>query len=140
MFLGAWHLTYIFDSSYDGMWYHQEAVIQFAKGWNPFKQLPAKEWGSPLGVFYDTHYPKAAWMAEAVVYQFTHRIESAKIIQVSTTIGLFFTTFSFCLQWRFLSWVQSCFHLSNLFLLPRWPTGCGVDVHDTCVTIFHDLE
>ncbi len=104
LFLGSWHLIYIFDSSYDGMWYHQEAVIQFAKGWNPYKQLPAKEWGSPMGIFYDTHYPKAAWIAEAVVYQFTHRIESAKIIQVSTTLGLFFTTFSFCLQWSFLTW------------------------------------
>lgn len=103
---GAAHLTYIFDSSYDGMWYHQEAVLQFAKGWNPYHQDIPNTVGTELARFYDTHYPKAAWIAESVVYTFTHRIESAKIIQVLTSIGLLFSSLTFLLQWRFLpGWV-----------------------------------
>lgn len=69
----------VLDSSWDGQWFHQEAVIQFAEGWNPFRA----ELGASEVPFEETRirlngYPKATWLWGASLYRLTHRIERAK--------------------------------------------------------------
>lgn len=89
---GAWHLNRIFDNSFDGVWYHQEAVINLAKGWNPYYRALEPEEGAINGPFYDNHYPKAAWIAESVVYRFTGKLESSKVVNLWMALGLLFTS------------------------------------------------
>ncbi|MES2779172.1 MAG: hypothetical protein V4651_04655 [Bacteroidota bacterium] len=80
----------IYDFSYDGVWYHQDAVRLMEQGWNPYHHFlsPEETGRSELCV---NHYPKAVWTAGAVVYAFTNKLESAKII------NWIFLFASFCL-------------------------------------------
>jgi hypothetical protein len=68
----------VYDVSHDGQNYHLEGVLSLARGWNPFRTwiLPNAEPG--VDVESVTHYPKAAWIIAAQMYQLTHRIEMAK--------------------------------------------------------------
>lgn len=100
--LGAIHVTSIFDTSYDGMWYHQEAVINFAKGWNPYKHMLLPHEGTETGTFYDNHYPKAVWIAEATVYKFTGLLESAKVYNLVLASGLLFLSWFGLMQLKFV--------------------------------------
>lgn len=100
--IGLVHVTNIFDTSYDGMWYHQEAVINFAKGWNPYQKMLLPNEGTETGTFYDNHYPKAVWIAEATVYKFTGLLESAKIYNLVLASGLFFLSWFGLMQLRFI--------------------------------------
>jgi hypothetical protein len=94
LFLGLClpHFNQVFDNSYDGIWYHQEALLNFKNGWNPFVRPLRADEGSLWGPFYMNHYPKATWMAQAVLYSFTNQLESVKITQLMLMLGLIFLT------------------------------------------------
>ncbi len=36
MFLSFWISGWFYDVSFDGQWYHQDAILFFSKGWNPY--------------------------------------------------------------------------------------------------------
>jgi hypothetical protein len=65
-----------FDLSWDGLWYHQTAAYQMAKGWNPL--------ADPMHVFtphlqsWLRYYAKGPWYVALAFYQTTHAIEWAK--------------------------------------------------------------
>lgn len=77
----------IIDASCDGQVYHQEALIQLANGWNPFKtpiiNNPHSIWIS--------HYGKLSWIVGAIFYAFTNSIETAK----GLNLFLLLPTFSY---------------------------------------------
>lgn len=78
----------IYDTSYDGQWYHQETIIQLKEGWNPFyTDLPADRDGSLLL----NHYSKGAEIPQATLYALLNRIEAGKAINLLLAIA------SFCL-------------------------------------------
>ena len=104
---GIIHVTPIFDTSYDGMWYHQEAVINFAKGWNPYKHMLLPHEGTETGTFYDNHYPKAVWIAEATIYKFTGLLESAKVYNLVLASALFFFSWFGLMQFKFINPIVS---------------------------------
>ena len=72
VFLGLfmWACNYMFDSSYDGMHYHKQAVIMLKEGWNPLYEASTD---------FDIHasfpnmqpwiedYPKGMWIFSAVL-------------------------------------------------------------------------
>ncbi|HYC80040.1 MAG TPA: hypothetical protein VEC17_03360 [Candidatus Binatia bacterium] len=67
----------VYDLSYDGQTYHQEAIIQLANGWNPiYERLEGEEFG--VLSRWINHYPKASWVYSAVLYQLTGNIETGK--------------------------------------------------------------
>jgi hypothetical protein len=70
---------HVYDFSYDGMWYHQDAVRLMVEGWNPYHHFLSIEETGRSDLFVN-HYPKAVWTSEAAVYAFTHKLESAKMI------------------------------------------------------------
>ena len=84
----------VFDTSYDGLWYHQPAIIKLAEGWNPVNRP-----------FYDTtqydvsnylwiqHYPKASWTIAACIYKMTGLIESGKMINFIVVACVFFYSY-----------------------------------------------
>lgn len=81
----------IYDLSYDGQAYHQEAIIQLANGWNPFYSdiLPDI---SPNYVFINS-YSKGPWICAAALYKITGHIEQSKsfnlvFIMISFLISL----------------------------------------------------
>ncbi len=72
---------FYFDVSYDGQAYHQEAVIQLARGWNPvYETLHSGIESEKWSFLWNNHYPKAAEISEACFYKLAGRIESGKTI------------------------------------------------------------
>lgn len=76
----AWVSMAWYDLSYDGMWYHQEAVYRLAHGWNPFTQhaIAARQPDILSDRFWIEHYPKGTWLLGASLYQLTGHIEAGK--------------------------------------------------------------
>lgn len=69
--LGAW----LWDSSFDGRAYHQEAILRLAFDYHPFKAALTD--GGPMGLWVE-HYPKAVEIVGAACYRYTGSIEIAK--------------------------------------------------------------
>jgi len=69
----------VLEDTWDGQWIHQEAVIQLAEGWNPFKNdLTDREVPDEGGRIRINGYPKASWIWSASLYRLTGRIERSK--------------------------------------------------------------
>jgi hypothetical protein len=70
-----------FDVSWDGQVYHQQAVLALAEGWNPLRDPPL-----PVELRADNiwinHYPKAAWIAQAILLRATGSLEATKGLQL----------------------------------------------------------
>ena len=90
----AWICGQVYDTSFDGQTYHQEAVAQLAQGWNPFYQDPTPIGGSKLGDYVCDlsikHYPRGAEIASATLYRLTGRIETAKVFGLQLMAASFF--------------------------------------------------
>jgi hypothetical protein len=67
------------DISGDGQWYHQEALLRLAQGWNPVYEELTNEGFEDLGASeFVEGYPHGLWYLETVVYRATSGIEQAK--------------------------------------------------------------
>ncbi len=85
------------DWSYDGMYYHKEAIITLEKGWNPIyqscAQAEALNANADLALWLD-NYPKGIWMLSAALYILTDFIETAKAVNIFFIIILYGTAYS----------------------------------------------
>lgn len=78
-----------FDGSYDGLSYHQEAVIRLAQGWNPVFEN-AEKYG-PLGHQKLVEYfPKASWIVGAATFLLTGKIETGKLFVLAMMAAAWF--------------------------------------------------
>jgi len=79
------------DTSYDGLWYHQPAIVKLAQGWNPvynpFYEINQYDKTNFLWI---QHYPKSAWIIGACIYKTSGHIESAKLINFISAFCVFF--------------------------------------------------
>ncbi|MBR4127099.1 MAG: hypothetical protein IKR09_05965 [Alphaproteobacteria bacterium] len=87
--------NHLFDSSYDGPWYHQTAALFLKEGWNPVyvraADFLAKHWDFKiLGVPYIDSYPKFSEIVAANIFYLTGNIESGKSFNFLFSIILFF--------------------------------------------------
>ena len=95
--LGASFSLLFYDLSYDGQFYHQEAIIRLAQGWNPVHDPPLPLHPERLDHDYAiwvNHYPKAAWIAAASLYSLSGRIELGKIFNVLLFMAVFFRAYA----------------------------------------------
>jgi hypothetical protein len=103
---------HFFDFSFDGQWYHQDAIIFLKNGWNPFYDSPIlDEIVSGKNANYINCYPKAPWTISACVYATSGAIEYAKFYQFVLLGASFFLSLHFLLRWFPLS-ILSAFLLS----------------------------
>lgn len=74
----------LYDTSWDGQWYHAEAILQLMNGWNPFKDaLPAGAADSPQLRF----YTKGSWIAAAALNTFLGNIEAGKALHLTLMLA-----------------------------------------------------
>jgi hypothetical protein len=79
--------SFVFDTSWDGMAYHQEAILQLDTGWNPvYYSLPANVENS----IWIEHYPKMTWIFSYVILKTYNSIEAGKVLHFYLHISLFF--------------------------------------------------
>jgi hypothetical protein len=76
-----------YDVSYDGMFYHEPAIIALSKGWNPIyqKALPIND-QETLSRQLIEGSPKAIWVIEASINKLTENIDAATCLNL--IIGL----------------------------------------------------
>ena len=73
----SFYLSRVFwDMSYDGMAYQGEAIARLSEGWNPIYQSAQGHNG--LHSIWLQHYPKASWLNQASIFQFTNNWEDTK--------------------------------------------------------------
>ena len=87
----------IFDWSYDGMYYHKQAIITLAEGWNPLRgsSLDFNGINDVMNVYvWLDNYPKGVWICSAAVYALTGILETAKSVNILFLIMLFCVAYS----------------------------------------------
>ncbi len=76
LLLTSYQLSLLFyDFSWDGITYHQDAIVKLANGWNPVKENS----NSPNGIWID-YYQKGIEIIQSTVYACTNKIEAPKLI------------------------------------------------------------
>ena len=75
----GWGAYLFYDLSFDGQWYHQDAIIHLRDGWNPFWDAPlAHSAVSGFNADYVNHYAKAPWTLASAFYQCIPKIQWSK--------------------------------------------------------------
>jgi hypothetical protein len=74
-------VSMVYDTSYDGQAYHQEAIVLLDHGWNPFYKKLTNEATANME-FWLNHYPRANWIIAADIYKVTKNIESGKVLSL----------------------------------------------------------
>ena len=91
-----------FDLSYDGQAYHQEALIQLNRGWNPFYEQLTSPQSNNMHRWLN-HYSKGVWFYAAMIFKVTKDIESGKLFHFWLMLAALFMTLSFLLRFETLS-------------------------------------
>jgi len=101
---GSFYLSFevsqsFYDISYDGQAYHQEALIQLVRGWNPvYHHLSGSETNNMDRWL--NHYSKGVWFYESVIFKATQKIEAAKLFHIWLMMAAFSITLFFLLGFR----------------------------------------
>ncbi len=69
-----------YDVSWDGQWYHQDAIIKLIEGWNPFYSNYDINKSISESDIWIHHYPHASWIVQANFFKITGSIQSTKFI------------------------------------------------------------
>ncbi|MET3731534.1 hypothetical protein [Moheibacter stercoris] len=77
-----------YDFSFDGMAYHQDAVVQLAEGWNPIKEKTDSQYAIWLN-----HYQKGIEIMQANFYLISNKLESVKTINFLLLISCLLVVF-----------------------------------------------
>jgi len=93
--IGALMGGVVLDTTYDGRWFHREAIIQLADGWNPLsRDLTASEVPESAARGRINGYPKAPWILAAALFALSGRIECASAFSFALMIAAAATVFA----------------------------------------------
>ncbi|HEX8546022.1 MAG TPA: hypothetical protein VF691_03610 [Cytophagaceae bacterium] len=71
---------FYFDFSWDGQWYHQEAIYALESGWNPFTNSLRSFAGHNDNSV--RHFPKLSWYYASAFYSMTGHLEGGKSMNI----------------------------------------------------------
>lgn len=103
----------IYDTSADGLVYHQEAVYQLKNGWNPVYEILPDSVSQAMWI---NHYPRGAEIPQSAIYSITNSIETGKATNLFLLFAGFFLTTAALLKIKRLS-IRHASLLSLLFTL-----------------------
>ena len=96
LFVGLVCLSGVFyDVSYDGQLYHQEGIVQLARGWNPLeREITSSDYPVPDSRVRDllNHYARGPEIAAASVYKVAPHIERCKVFNFELIVASFCVT------------------------------------------------
>lgn len=112
------------DVSYDGLYYHQGAVMELARGWNPWR-APASG-AFHVETLWVDFYPKSAWENSAMAELLTERIDTGKWLQVVLATSALLSAFVALLRVEAISvrraLLAAALLAANPVLLCQWHT------------------
>jgi len=89
-----------FDVSFDGQWYHQDAIMFLSDGWNPvWDHALVDSLVSGEKACWVNSYPKASWVFQSGIFQLSGNVELGKSLHLISLFSFAFLLFSF-LQYR----------------------------------------
>jgi len=89
-----------FDVSFDGQWYHQDAIMFLSDGWNPIWDHALVDSAvSGEKACWMNSYPKASWVFQSGIFQLSGNVELGKSLHLISLFSFAFLLFSF-LQYR----------------------------------------
>jgi hypothetical protein len=74
----------IYDTSWDGQWYHAEAILQLMNTWNPLRDVLPEGAASPLKLRF---YAKGSWITAAALNNFVGDIEAGKALHLTLMLA-----------------------------------------------------
>jgi hypothetical protein len=108
-------MNFIFDTSYDGMAYHEVAIISLRSGWNPLYTAHVVDWWKASfpeagwlsnyiacdGAWVD-FYPKASWILGTTAFSIFDSLNTAKwvapYVGILASITLYLGLVDFCIS------------------------------------------
>ena len=79
-----------YDVSWDGQWYHQDAIIKIYNSWNPMHSTRISNYEVIDSEMWIQHYPQASWYLQASILDITDKIQSAKQINLILMFSVLF--------------------------------------------------
>lgn len=118
-----------FDCSFDGQWYHQDALLFLDRGWNPFYDpLIENSEASGLVANYVNHYPKGSWTISAILFKLTHNVEMGKAIHFIAFFCFVCISLPYVRRAYSINWLQSSLVVLMLAFSPviaaQWFSHC----------------
>ncbi|MFN5704890.1 MAG: hypothetical protein ACK45U_03455, partial [bacterium] len=92
-----------YDVSWDGQWYHQDAIIKLYNAWNPMHSASISNYSVIDSEMWIQHYPQASWYLQASILDLTEKIQSTKLINLIlmfSVLILSYYTFSQILNFK----------------------------------------
>lgn len=85
-----------FDVSFDGQWYHQDAIMFLSDGWNPIwdNSLVDSSVSGEKACWVNS-YPKASWVFQSGIFQLFGNVEYGKSLHLISLFSFAFLLFSF---------------------------------------------
>jgi hypothetical protein len=85
-----------FDVSFDGQWYHQDAIMFLSDGWNPIWDHALLDSAvSGENACWVNSYPKASWVFQSGIFQLFGNVEYGKSLHLISLFSFAFLLFSF---------------------------------------------
>ncbi len=82
-------LSKTYDATWDGQWYHQDAILKLSEGWNPFYSNSNPSLSISESDFWIHHYPQASWIVQANIFQLGGSIQATKLLHLILSIACF---------------------------------------------------
>lgn len=82
-----------YDVSWDGQWYHQDAIIKLYNAWNPMHSASISNYSVIESEMWIQHYPQASWYLQASLLEITEKIQSTKLINLMLIFGVLFLSY-----------------------------------------------
>lgn len=87
-YFGLIYSNQFFDISFDGNYYHLDAIYLLKKGWNPVYHVLIEEETS-YSDKYLNHFPKSSWVVSTAIYILTDNAEMGKSVNFMLLISSF---------------------------------------------------
>lgn len=78
------YFTQFHETTYDGSYYHGNAIVEMLNGWNPFYE--ANNYEQTGVTIWADYYPKATWIFSAVMIKLFNHLSSGMIINTLVSI------------------------------------------------------
>ena len=91
-------MTYLYDTSFDGQWYHSAVILLQQQGWNPFYNpiiTPDTEPYSTNTHLWISHYAKGMETIESGIVALTGNLESGKAVNLFFIVSIIGFAYSF---------------------------------------------
>lgn len=118
------------DITWDGMWYHKNAVLALADGWSPWREAHWEFWGSV--------YPLGHWVWDAAFYRLTHNLNQANATNILWWMVALVALPDFVKPWingRIAAWVFAVVVASNPVVSAQLTSGYVDGALGICLTM-----